>query len=301
MHLPITNISFDKLETAYLKERGIAVNVMRLDKIHEQVSGNKLFKLHYFIEECLATSHKTMLTFGGAFSNHLVAAAFLCKEKGIKCIGVVRGEEPKILSHTLVQCKKLGMHLHFISREEYKKIEESAYLEKLNKHFGNFTIVPEGGYAKAGAKGAALILDLLNDKHFTHICTCVGTATTLAGILLNAKRTQKVIAIPVIKNMTDIVERAKNITGIDFEEKLIQFTNYHFGGYAKYNSDLIAFMNRFYEQYNIPTDFVYTAKMMYAIMHKIEMGYFNKGSNILCLHTGGLQGNNSLPKGTLIF
>jgi 1-aminocyclopropane-1-carboxylate deaminase len=301
MYLPITNISFDKLNTVYLSEKGVSVTVARLDKIHEQVSGNKLFKLHYFIEDCLTTTHKTMLTFGGAFSNHLVATAFLCKEKGINCIAVVRGEEPKALSHTLEQCKKLGMQLHFISRNDYKDIEQDFHIQKLKNHFGNFTIVPEGGYAKAGAKGAALILDLLNDKHFTHICTCVGTATTLAGILLNAKRTQKVIAIPVIKNMTDIEERVKNLTGIDFGEKLIQFTNYDFGGYAKYNSDLIAFMNRFYEQYNIPTDFVYTAKMMYAIMDKIEMGYFEKGSNIMCLHTGGLQGNYSLPNNTLIF
>jgi 1-aminocyclopropane-1-carboxylate deaminase len=301
MYLPITNISFDKLNTAYLREKGISVTVARLDKIHEQVSGNKLFKLHYFIEECLTTTHKTILTFGGAFSNHLVATAFLCKEKGIKCIAVVRGEEPKALSHTLEQCKKLGMRLHFISRSDYKDIEQDFYIQKLKKHFGNFTIVPEGGYAKAGAKGAALIADLWDDETITHICTCVGTATTLAGILLNAKHTHKVIAIPVIKNMIDIEERVKNLTGINFGEKLIQFNNYHFGGYAKYNSDLIGFMNKFYEQYNIPTDFVYTAKMMYAIMDKIEMGYFEKGSNIMCMHTGGLQGNYSLPNNTLIF
>jgi 1-aminocyclopropane-1-carboxylate deaminase len=301
MHLPITAIAFNELKADMLTEQAVEVTIVRLDKIHQQVSGNKLFKLHYFVEHCLASQHKTILTFGGTYSNHLVATAFLCKEKGIKCIGIIRGEEPKIVSHTLEKCKALGMHLYFISRATYKNIDAGETVQQLKDNFGNFTMVPEGGYHKDGARGAALIMNFLKDKAATHICTCVGTATTLAGLLLNNSPAQEIIAIPIIKNMEDINERIKFLTDEDVPSKLTVFNEYHFGGYAKYNPTLIAFMNDFFTKYQIPTDFVYTAKMMYGIMDKIAAGYFKKGSHIFCLHTGGLQGNDSLPKETLIF
>ncbi len=301
MFLSTDTISFDKLESDFLSKNGVSVTVLRLDKIHNEVSGNKLFKLHYFVEACLQTEHKTMLTFGGAYSNHLVATAFLCKAKGIKCIGVVRGEEPKELSHTLQRCKELGMQLQFISRVAYKNIEDEETTKKLQTVFGECTIVPEGGYSNAGAKGASLIMDIVKNETYSQICTCVGTATTLAGLLMNNENNVEIIAVPVIKNMTDIDERVQELTGNTYNRNLSIFSDYHFSGYAKYNTELIAFMNTFYTEYAIPTDFVYTAKMMYAIFDKINNGYFAKGSNIVCLHTGGLQGNASLPTGTLVF
>jgi 1-aminocyclopropane-1-carboxylate deaminase len=297
MFLPINNISFDKLESDFLLENDVSVTMLRLDKIHDEVSGNKFFKLHYFIETCLQTAHKTMLTFGGAFSNHLVATAFLCKAKGIKCIGIVRGEKPTTLSHTLLRCKALGMNLHFITRNEYKNIGDT---DALINTFGNCIIVPEGGYGMDGARGAALIMDIIKKENASHICTCVGTATTLAGLLLNTS-SPHIIAVPVIKNMMDINDRLLQLTGSIYGGKLTIFGDYHFGGYAKYNTELIAFMNTFYTEYAVPTDFVYTAKMMFAIFDKIKEGYFPKGSSIICLHTGGLQGNASLPNGMLIF
>jgi 1-aminocyclopropane-1-carboxylate deaminase len=301
MFLPTDNISFDKLESSFLTESGVSVTVVRLDKIHAEVSGNKLFKLHYFVETCLQTTHKTMLTFGGAFSNHLVATAFLCEEKGIKCIGIVRGEEPIKLSHTLQRCKELGMHIHFISRVDYKNIEEGKAIKKLQNTFGECTIIPEGGFSNAGAKGASLIMNLLKNEKYSHVCTCVGTATTLAGLLMNNENNAAIIAVPVIKNMIDIEERIEKLTSDSYENNLSIFSDYHFGGYAKSNNELIYFMNQFYTDYTIPTDFVYTAKMMYAIFDKIKNGYFEKGSKIICLHTGGLQGNKSLPPESLIF
>jgi 1-aminocyclopropane-1-carboxylate deaminase len=301
LFLPTHNISFDKLESNFLSENGLSLTVLRLDKIHKEVSGNKLFKLHYFVENCLQTSHKKMLTFGGAFSNHLVATAFLCKEKGIKCIGIVRGEEPTKLSHTLVRCKELGMQLHFISRLEYKKMEDDETIKNLQNTFGECTIVPEGGFGSEGAKGASLIMNILKNETYSHICTSVGTATTLAGLLLNNKYDAKIIAVPVIKNMTDIEQRVQQLINSSLNKNLVIFGDYHFGGYAKYNDELIHFMNKLYTDYTIPTDFVYTAKMMFAIFDKIKNGYFAKGSQIICLHTGGLQGNASLPMGTIIF
>jgi 1-aminocyclopropane-1-carboxylate deaminase len=301
MFLPTDTISFDKLESDFLSKNGVSVTVLRLDKIHDEVSGNKLFKLHYFVEACLQNTHKVMLTFGGAFSNHLVATAFLCKEKGIKSIGIVRGEESKSLSHTLSTCKELGMHLHFISRSAYKNIEDVETIKILRDTFGECTIVPEGGFSVEGAKGASLIMNILKNEKYSHICTCVGTATTLAGLLMNNKNNAAIIAVPVIKNMTDIDERIQKLIGNLYKNNLSIFSDYHFGGYAKYKNELIHFMNQFYTDYTIPTDFVYTAKMMFAIFDKIKNRYFAKGSNIVCLHTGGLQGNASLPTGTLIF
>ena len=301
MDISRQSISFDNIINNSLKEKNISLSIARLDKIHEDVSGNKIFKLHYFIEECLRSSHKTLITFGGAFSNHLVATAFLCSQKGIKSFGIVRGEEPQILSHTLERCKDLGMSLKFISRQNYKNFDsDDEDIDALKNSFGDFTMVPEGGYHAAGAKGASLIMDVVRPNKFSHICTAVGTATTLAGLLLKKKMDQEIIAIPVIKNMIDIPERL-NYLGVAADKIPIVFGDYHFGGYAKHTKELISFMNSFYTETQIPTDFVYTAKMMYAVYDKINKGYFADGSNILCIHTGGLQGNKSLPQGTLIF
>ena len=301
MDISRQSISFDNIINNSLKEKNISLSIARLDKIHEDVSGNKIFKLHYFIEECLRSSHKTLITFGGAFSNHLVATAFLCSQKGIKSFGIVRGEEPQILSHTLARCKDLGMSLKFISRQNYKNFDsDDEDIDALKNSFGDFTMVPEGGYHAAGAKGASLIMDVVRPNKFSHICTAVGTATTLAGLLLKKKMDQEIIAIPVIKNMIDIPERL-NYLGVAADKIPIVFGDYHFGGYAKHTKELISFMNSFYAETQIPTDFVYTAKMMYAIYDKINSGYFADGSNILCIHTGGLQGNKSLPQGTIIF
>lgn len=296
MHLPFNHISFDEIRHV----NDCTLLMARLDKIHPEVSGNKLFKLHYFMEECLGSSHKTMLTFGGAYSNHLAATAFLCREKGVKAIGIIRGEAPPKLSHTLEHCRALGMQLHFISRDDYRQIQEPDFLQQLKNIYGECTFVPEGGFSKKGAEGASLIMDLLKEQSPTHICTAVGTATTVAGLLIKKDHIQEVIAVPVIKNMSDIEERVRLLTSRTDLHPTV-FPDHHFGGYAKFTAPLIQFMNDFYAQYNIPLDFAYTAKMMHAVTDRLKAGYFKKGSRIICLHTGGLQGNESLPGGTLIF
>lgn len=301
MLISLKNISFDVLQSPLLSEKGVEVIVARLDKIHEDVSGNKLFKLHYFLEECMASAHKTILTFGGAYSNHLAAAAYMCSSARLRCIGVVRGERPTVRSHTLRRCGELGMELHFVSREIYRHSEDAAFTAALREQFGDFTLVPEGGYSHEGAKGAALIHDVIDNINATHIATAVGTATTLAGLLMRRKDQQQIIAVPVIKNMADIPERIAFLTGEKEITGLEILNDYHFGGYAKYNDELIDFMNAFYDEHKVPSDFVYTGKMLYGIFDMIKKDHFSKGSRIVCLHTGGLQGNNSLPQGKLIF
>lgn len=301
MYLPTTNITFDEINADYLAEKDIRLSVMRLDRIHETVSGNKLFKLQFYIEKCLDSKHKTIVTFGGAYSNHLAATAFLCKQYGIKCIGIVRGNAFTELTHTLITCQENNMHLDFVDAKMYKIIQTLNTEKYITQKFGNCIIIPEGGYGIEGAKGSALIMELLKEKNATNVCTCVGTATTLAGLLMHTKNVEKIVAVPAIKNMHDIEDRLQEI-GIEYNKnRLVILPNYHFGGYAKYNIELIDFMNNFYTNHIIPTDFVYTSKLMYGIIDSIKNNFFPDGSNIICLHTGGLQGNLTLPKGTLIY
>ena len=294
-------LEFNELTGPLLAEKKISLSIARLDKLHPLVSGNKLFKLHYFLAESLKHGHKPILTFGGAYSNHLIATAHACKIAGIRAIGIVRGERSGILSHTLKQCEIDGMELHFISRTEYSNKDSAGFLSQLTANFGDCIIIPEGGYHPMGANGASLIMDKLKAKQATHICTAIGTATTVAGLLMNTTDNEMIVGIPVLKQMNDIEDRIAWLCGNKLFNNLLIFDDYDFGGYAKKTNELIEFMNDFFIQYKIPTDFVYTAKMMYAIMDKIKAGYFAEGSNIICLHTGGLQGNDSLPASTLVF
>jgi len=301
MPFNIFNAPIEELHDELLLQKKISLSVLRLDKIHPIVSGNKLFKLHYFVQQALQSVHETIITFGGAYSNHLVATAFACHEYGLKCIGIVRGEHPKQLSHTLQQCMEYGMTLKFISRTAYAKKEYPDQLNDININFDDAVIIPEGGYDALGAKGAALIWDVMGENNYSHICTAVGTATTLAGLLSCAIQ-QEIIGVPVLKGMHDIDNRLDFMLGNNFKKELLQiFNQYHFGGYAKKNSELIDFMNYLWQQHQLPTDFVYTAKLFFAIYDKIKNNYFTEGSHILTLHTGGLQGNKSLPSGTLLF
>ena len=296
-----TSPEFDLLEAPLLAEKKVSLLVARLDKIHPVVSGNKLFKLHYFLEASLSGGNKPILTFGGAYSNHLVATAYACALAGIKCIGIVRGEKAETISHTLQHCEAYGMQLHFVSRDEYHNKETDSFIEQLRLEFGEFILVPEGGYDPLGADGASLIMDWISGKNATHVCTAVGTATTLAGLLKKRNNNETIIGVPVLKNMADIAARLSFLGCGQQPSNLVLFNEYHFGGYAKKTQALLDFMNGLYSTHGIPTDFVYTAKMMYAVMEQVKAGYFPEGSNIVCLHTGGLQGNNSLAAGTLVF
>jgi len=297
-----SKINTDHLEDELFVQKQISLSVIRLDMVNPIVSGNKLFKLHYFLQDAQRSIHQTVLTFGGAYSNHLVATAYACKLSGVKSIGIVRGERPSQLSHTLQHCMEFGMQLKFVTRADYAKKENIDYQDSLAREFGECTIIPEGGYHPTGARGAALIMDSI-DATATHICCALGTATTICGLLPDAtQRQQQVVAVPVVKGMTDIDDRiAFLLSNRKIINPLKVLNDYHFGGYAKYTAELISFMNKCYQQYQLPTDFVYTAKMLFAIFDTIKKDGFPAGSKITCLHTGGLQGNLSLPPGTLIF
>ena len=301
MLFDISNAVIEVLNDELFLQKQVRLSVLRLDNIHPVVSGNKLFKLHYFLDEALRSSHKTLLSFGGTYSNHLAATAFACASLKLKSIGIVRGEQPARLSPTLQQCLKDSMQLKFISRQKFAEKENEEFMLALQNEFGHCTIVPEGGYHPSGANGAALIMNLAGKDH-SHICTATGTATTLAGLLKAAAPSQTIIGVPVLKGMTDIEERIKYLAGNKTAFKNLQLLpGYHFGGYAKKTDTLIRFMNECWQQYQLPLDFVYTAKMFFGIIDRIRNNHFPPGSNILCLHTGGLQGNKSLPLHTLLF
>ncbi len=280
-------------------EKKVKLSMLRLDEVHPVISGNKLFKLQYFLEEAKNSCHKTIITFGGAYSNHLAATAFACKSEGLKCIGFVRGQEPDNLSSTLIFCRGNGMQLEFISRSAYKDIA-NEFRDTLLHKYGDHTFIPEGGFSIQGAHGAEDIMKLFDGKNYSHICCPVGTATTLAGLINGNKNKSTIVGFSVLKNLEDITYRLKKLNVADSAMYKF-FPGYHFGGYAKKTAELIEFMNDFYAHNKIPLDFVYTAKMMFGVYDLVKENYFPAGARILCIHTGGLQGNNSLPVRVLDF
>ncbi|GEM55342.1 1-aminocyclopropane-1-carboxylate deaminase [Flavobacterium branchiophilum NBRC 15030 = ATCC 35035] len=268
--------------------KNIAVYMKRIDRIHPQISGNKFYKLQYNLKQALAENYKKVLTFGGAFSNHIAATAFAGQSLGLQTIGVIRGEElvHKIDDNlTLKQAQEYGMTFEFVSRETYRNKNTSEFLATLNEKLGSFYTIPEGGTNALAIKGCEEILDF-NDKNFNYICTAVGTGGTISGLINSAEAHQKVLGFPALKGsfLNDDIQQwtTKN------NWELIQ--DYHFGGYGKMTVALIAFMNQFLEAYQILLDPVYTAKMVFGVFDLIEKQYFENNATILMIHTGGLQG-----------
>jgi 1-aminocyclopropane-1-carboxylate deaminase len=287
------NITTDRITFPFEKTKEIEVSVLRLDKIHATISGNKWFKLRYYIQEAIEQQKKCIVTFGGAYSNHIIATAAACKLNGLDAVGIIRGEEATTLSHTLQEAKELGMQLHFISREDYSEKKLPAPLNR-----DRYYLINEGGYGETGAKGAATITEYLGQEDYTHICCAVGTGTMMAG-LINAA-SQNVTGLSVMKNNFELEGSIRSLLH-DKNKPFSILHDYHFGGYAKHKPELINFMNDFYDQTGIPSDFVYTGKLFYAVADLIQKDFFQKGNRILVIHSGGLQGNISLEKGTLIF
>ncbi|GAA4747958.1 1-aminocyclopropane-1-carboxylate deaminase/D-cysteine desulfhydrase [Flavisolibacter ginsenosidimutans] len=276
------------------------IDVLRLDLLHPVVSGNKWFKLKEYIKAAKAEAKTTLLTFGGAYSNHIVATAAATHFIGLKSIGIIRGEEPKMPSHTLLAAKNYGMQLYFVSREEYrnKSVPRQVFAEHDAE---SIYTLPEGGYGALGVQGASDILYQNETNFYTHILCAVGTGTTLAGLIKASLPQQKVIGVPVLKNAFSLQQEIQNLLTQEKQDAFELLWDYHFGGYAKYTADLLNFMNEFYGQTNIPTDLVYTGKAFFAAFNLLKKACFPPGSRLLLIHTGGLQGNASLKKGTLIF
>ena len=283
-------------------EMQVGIDVLRLDRIHPVISGNKWFKLKYYLQEALSKDQHTLLTFGGAYSNHVLALACAANHLGLSSIGVIRGEENENASPTLDAAKAYGMKLHFITRANYKTKDTDAIIRPLRDLFGDFYLVPEGGAGEQGIKGSETMLQLVKLTNYTHIVAAIGTGTMYTGIVNAALPRQEVMGIPVLKGITATLEKiTAQLSNPEMAANCRFFTSFHFGGYAKKNAMLLDFMNRLYSETGIPTDFVYTGKVFFAVNQLLKEKHFKGGSKVLVIHSGGLQGNRSLAAGTLLF
>ena len=265
-----------------------SVSMKREDKIDPFVSGNKFRKLKYNLLKAKGQGHDTILTFGGAYSNHIAAVASAGKNTGFKTIGIIRGEElnNRIQSNpTLLYANENNMQLNFVTREDYSRKDDAGFIRTLEKKFGQFYFLPEGGTNLLAVKGCAEILTE-TDRDFDYICTSVGTGGTIAGLIEGSLPHQTVLGFSALKGdfQKEIVEVYTAKTNFNILD------NYCFGGYAKIDLQLVRFINEFKTITGIPLDPIYTGKMMFGIVDLLKKGYFKENSRILAIHTGGLQG-----------
>jgi len=277
-----------EVDLSILNKKQVSLVVKREDLIHPFISGNKYRKLKYNILDAKQKGLDTILTFGGAYSNHIAATAYAGNLFGIKTIGVIRGGELSqnwMLNPTLSQAHRHGMDFKFISREAYRRKTETSFLELLEKELGPYYLIPEGGTNLLAVRGCEEILTP-EDKDFNVLCSSVGTGGTLAGIINSSLHYQRIIGFPSLKG--DFLK--KDIRNFTAKENWEINTNYHFGGYAKVSEALIGFINYFKDKTNIPTDPIYTGKLLYGILDLVKNDYFKPGTKILAIHSGGLQG-----------
>ena len=295
MQLPeLSRISIDQIPSAFTRS-DIIIDVLRLDKIHPVISGNKWFKLYKYLEIAQYENKRRIVSFGGPWSNHIIAVAAAAKLKGYHSLGFIRGELTGKLTPVLKQCEEWGMELIFLGRQQFDQanLPEGILTEE-------DLLIPLGGQGLPGMEGARTILQHCDSRNYTHICCATGTGTMMAGLINSISDEQKVIGYSAVKN-DEVLE--KNIRALIGDKiNSISYTgDTLFGGFAKYNESLVRFMNEFYAASGIPTDIVYTAKLCYKVISDARAGNFPEASRILIIHSGGLTGNGSLEKGLLIW
>ena len=296
--LPYNPTPIQEIRHKRLEKDGIKLLVKREDQNHVFVSGNKWWKLKYNLEEAKHQGKTTLLTFGGAFSNHIFATAAAANELGFKSIGIIRGEETLPLNDTLSFIKKTGMELHFISREDYRSKDKPNFIQALHDQFGDFYMIPEGGTNQLAVKGCAeFARQELRQVTYDYLCLPVGTGGTMAGLICEVPPEKKVLGISVLKNgdflSAEVEKLINSFSGRSFSNWSI-LTSYHQGGYAKVTPDLVTFIKKMNDEHDLPLDPVYTGKLLWAILKESENGKFEKGSTVLAIHTGGLQHKNSI-------
>jgi 1-aminocyclopropane-1-carboxylate deaminase len=268
------------------------VDMLRLDLLHPIISGNKWFKLKHNLRFAIEKGYDDILTFGGGYSNHLVTTAAAAKEFGLRSIGIVRGKYDKEeLTTTLQTCLDLNMELVFVTKEEYARKTDPIWLDELSKKYDHPYIIPEGGANQKGREGAEEIAELI-PQIYTHVCLSLGTGTTFVGVRNRLPDTQMLLGFVPMKKGEYLADEIKPYIK---ENKSWQvFARWHLGGFGKWNDKLLGFMNNFHHFNNIPLDVVYTGKMMYGLEELLREHFFSRDAKILCIHTGGLQGNASV-------
>ena len=271
-----------------IENTSVSLYIKREDLLRPNISGNKFRKLKYNLAQAKSENKETLLTFGGAFSNHILAVAAAGNEQGFRTIGIIRGEElaDKISENpTLQKALDFGMVFEFVGREVYREKASQKFIHQLAEKFGDFYLIPEGGTNDLAVKGCEEILTA-SDGKFDYICCAVGTGGTISGLINCSKNSQQVLGFPALKGDFLREDICKFVSKTNWN----LITDYHFGGYAKVSEELILFINEFYQKHKIPLDPIYTGKMMFGVLDLINKNYFPENSKILVIHTGGLQG-----------
>jgi 1-aminocyclopropane-1-carboxylate deaminase len=290
IQLRYQNTRLIELKSQIIEHLSIKLMIKREDQNHPEVSGNKWWKLKYNLQVALQQGHDCLLTYGGAWSNHIYAVAAAARELKIKSIGVVRGDETREVSSTLRFAQSCGMKLHPVSREDYRKKTEPEFIDQLHQQFGNFYLLPEGGTNSLAVQGVSEFAgSLMEEVKFDYICLPVGTGGTMAGLMEGLPDSKRVIGIPVLKGAEFLEKEIERYTTKKNGQLIF---DYHVGGYAKTDPSLVEFILNFEKEFGIPLEPVYTGKMMFAVMDLIGKNFFKSGSTVLVLHTGGLQGRS---------
>jgi len=278
------NVEDESFQHPLLIQQQVDLKVRRFDKIHVQAGGNKIFKLKNWLSNI--EEYKTVISFGGAFSNHLLALSAVAKMMGIKSVGIIRGEKPVLFNHYLTAFVENGMELIFVSRANYKSKTDIDFMNELKFRFPESLIIPEGG---AGEKGIAGAQEMVNEiEPYDFIVLPCATGTTLAGVVVKNKNC-KILGFQVLKGENIIqneLSSSAKLTLSTFQNVSIN-AHYHFGGYAKVSKELLDFQQEIFRCTQIPFDKVYGIKAIYGLFEEIKKGKFKKNNRILYLHTGG--------------
>ncbi|MGK7393046.1 MAG: 1-aminocyclopropane-1-carboxylate deaminase/D-cysteine desulfhydrase [Candidatus Cyclobacteriaceae bacterium M3_2C_046] len=285
-------VPLQKIEDQLLDQKAITLYLKREDRIHSRISGNKWHKLKYNLEKAKNEHHTTLLTFGGAYSNHIYAVAALGQEFNLQTIGLIRGEAHLPLNPTLQFARDQGMRLDYLDRSTYRQKNADGFIQSLVRKYGHFYLIPEGGSNELAVRGCAEIPQGIRES-FDYLCTPAGTGGTLAGLIAGVGTQQIALGFSALKggdflrqDITSLLDKCGISAGSNW--KIV--TDYHFGGYARHQPELIHFINQFKQVHGIPLDPVYTGKMMYGLFDLIQNDYFPPRKTIVALHTGGLQG-----------
>ena len=292
----IENTPLEEVNDPFLKEKKISLLIKREDLNHPHISGNKWHKLKYNIQEAQKQGKDTILTFGGAYSNHIYAVAAAGKIFNFNTIGIIRGEEHKPLNPTLSFAKENGMLFYYLDRGSYKKKNSHEICDKLKKIFGDFYLLPEGGTNELAVQGCSEIIEKIR-VDYDYICCPCGTGGTLAGLVTGLKGDRFALGFAVLKGASFLKENVNTLLKSSVKHHLNNWDinlDYHFGGYAKFNKQLLEFIESFSSLTRIQVEPIYTGKMLFGIYDLIANGFFKEGSRIVAIHTGGLQGLNSL-------
>ena len=277
------SIPYQNIET----DSSIQLTMKRLDCIHPQISGNKFYKLKYNLIEAQTLGLNQIITFGGAYSNHIAATAYAAKLFGFESIGIIRGEElaHKPLNQTLTTAHSFGMKFRFISRNQYKEKDQISFLNELNQNYPQSYIIPEGGTNTLAIQGCREILTDEDRSNYDVICCAVGTGGTILGLIETSHRDQLILGFSALKG--DFL--AHDLAQLTTQQHWKIIDDYCFGGYAKTNPVLINFIKEFEQKFSIPLEPIYTGKMLYGIFDLVKKGYFAQNTRILVIHSGGLQ------------